>query len=415
MNILLLADVPPMPSITTGFGRVAGHLAKALHDAGNQVTQLALNYHDEPHNYPWQLVAPPPNDPLGNDWLVEAMRSPWEAVVALNDAWVLRRWHSIIHSVAINLGTDPAPFYGYFPVDCDGWPSELVDTMHLWAGVATYAQYGVDVVRAAGYSGPIAIIPHGQEPGLAQENLRHALPQSLGPSPWLVLRTDVNRRRKRYDLTISEFCEFAKDKPLPPHPRAPILWLHCADEGDDLPVREWYSRCLERTGFTFAQRPLLRSANASTPWEHPHVPDDVLKRLYATADVYLTTTEAEGWGLCMTEAAQQGALVIAGDNSVLSELWHDCALLVPQCGVRAESFGISQLDKDGNIYQKRLVLNYPVHPIGGYARALDRAYRDNARVRHLRKAGLEKWRFNPAYDWNRIEALFQDWVCASKL
>lgn len=412
MRLLILADCPPLPSLTTGFGRVAYHLCKAFHDGGHEVTQFGINYQGQSHNYPWTIAQGAKDDPLGNDWLVTALTlQPWDAVIALNDAWVLRRWHSIVHAVTAKDSQKPVPFYGYFPVDCEGWPSELIDTMHHWAGVATYAEFGVDVIRRAGYDGPVSVIPHGQEPGLALGTLRDSLPKELGPTPWLVLRADVNRRRKRYDLTISEFCEFAKDKPLPPHPKAPILWLHCADEGDDLPIRDWYARCLAKTGVVYHQRPLLRSATHGDPSAHPYLPDDVLRRLYATADVYFTTTEAEGWGLCMTEAAQQGALVVAGRNSVLGELWDGCAVLADPSGVRAETFGSTQYDRQGAPHLKRLAVEYPVYTPGTYATALDRAYRNNTHTRKLRQAGIDRWRGNPEYDWARIEELFRKWVC----
>jgi hypothetical protein len=410
LKILVLADCPPLPNLTTGFGRVAYHLCLAFHEAGHEIVQFGINYRGEFHDYPWQIIQGAKDDPLGVEWLPIALAQPWDAVVALNDAWVLRQWHSVIHVVTGQGDADPVPFYGYFPVDCDGWPSEWVDTMHLWAGVATYAQFGAEVIREAGYQGNAAIIPHGQDPTMADDDLRASLPEALGPSPWIVLRTDVNRRRKRYDLTISEFCEFAKDKPLPPHPKAPLLWLHCADEGDDLPIRDWYARCLARTGVAYDQRPLLRSAT-NNPSAHPYLPDDVLRRLYATANVYFTTTEAEGWGLCMTEAAQQGALIVAGRNSVLSELWDGCALLVEPSGIRAETCGAMMADAKGRQYPKRLAVNYPVYTPGAYAQALDRAYRDNGKVRRLRQAGLAKWRNNPDYDWPRIRGLFRDWVC----
>ena len=407
MKYLFLADAPPMPGLTTGFGRVAMHLAKALTEAGHTVVQVAVNYTGGAHDYPWKLHPTTKEDPLGNDALSILTQSEmWDGIIALNDVWVLRRYHSIIHAVSRNAGTFEPPFYGYFPVDCEGWPSELVDALPYWAGVATYSEYGVNVLRQAGYQGSVTVIPHGVEPMADVEPL--TLPAELGPSPWIVFRSDVNRRRKRYDLTISEFCEFAKNKPLPPHPTAPILWLHCAEEGDDLPIRDWYERCLKRTGYEYAQRPMIRSAHPN-PSRHPYCQDAMLAAMYARADVYFTTTEAEGWGLCMVEAARYGALVVSAANSALTGLWEGCAVMIPPSGIRAETFGVAQFDRKGAIHQKRLSLEYPVYCPGDFASGLETAYQGGSAMEQLRKAAMVKWS-QPEYHWGNIERRFVEWV-----
>ena len=70
MHILILADAPPMPGLTTGFGRVAAHLCQALVDGGHQVTQMAINYPQKTqHPYPWAMLTTKQSDPLGNDQL----------------------------------------------------------------------------------------------------------------------------------------------------------------------------------------------------------------------------------------------------------------------------------------------------------------------------------------------------------
>lgn len=407
MHLLVLADCPPLPGLTTGFGRVAAHLCQALVDGGHHVTQMAINYHQQhQHSYPWQLITTSPKDYLGNDQLVKLLkRFKPDAVIGFNDIWVCNRWFSIVWSSAKAAGLDPVPFLGYFPVDCAGYEPQLVKSLPYWSSVATYTQFGKSVLSQAGYQGECAVIPHGVEP--VQPVQPMALPDQLKDA-WIVLRTDINRSRKRYDLTIQAFCEFAKDKPLPPEPGAPVLWLHCADFGDDLPVREYYERCLARTGTRFEQRPLMRSQVGGYN-QHPFCSDQTLASIYAAASCYLQTSDAEGWGLCPMEASQHGALVIAGNHSVHSELWQDCALLVDPVDYRAETFGLLQITTQGKPIQVRSALEYPVVQSIGYAQALEVAYSHTPLVQQLKSNAAQRWQ-QSRFQWPVIEAQFRDWL-----
>jgi glycosyltransferase involved in cell wall biosynthesis len=407
MHILVLADAPPMPGLTTGFGRVAAHLCQALVDGGHTVTQVAINYLQKAqHSYPWRLLTTKAADPLGNDQLVGLIkRFKPDAVVGFNDIWVCNRWFSILWATCKNSGIAQIPFFGYFPVDCAGYEPELARLLPHWAGVATYAPFGLQVLRAAGYQGDCAIIPHGIEPPLHPS--RSLLPEPLKDA-WVVLRTDINRPRKRYDLTIQAFCEFAQGKPLPPEPGAPILWLHCADYGDDLPVREYYERTLARTGYAFEQRPLLRSHTAGDN-HHPFCSDADLAAVYASANCYLQTSDAEGWGLCPVEASQYGATVIVGNHSVHADLWPGRAFMVDPIDSRSETFGLLQIDKAGQVRQVRTALDYPVVSSHDYARALEQAYSNPDLCQQYQQRAREHWQ-SSSFQWPAIEQQFRDWI-----
>ena len=409
MHILILADAPPMPGLTTGFGRVAAHLCQALVDGGHQVTQMAINYPQKTqHPYPWAMLTTKQSDPLGNDQLVKLIkRFRPDAVLGFNDIWVCNRWFSILWATCKNLEIPQIPFLGYFPVDCAGYESELTRLLPHWAGVATYSQFGLGVLQASGYSGDCAIIPHGIEPRVNVSPMRGLLPEPLQQS-WIVLRTDINRSRKRYDLTIQAFCEFAMDKPLPPAPGAPILWLHCADYGDDLPVREYYERTLAKTGHTFNQRPMLRSQTSGHN-QHPFCSEADLGAIYATADCYLQTSDAEGWGLCPVEASLQGASIIVGNHSIHQDLWQDCAFMVDPIDHRSETFGLLQIDQHGSIQQVRTALEYPVVSSHDYAKALELAYSQPAQAEQYRQNALAQWQ-SSRFQWPVIEQQFRDWV-----
>jgi hypothetical protein len=321
--------------------------------------------------------------------------------VGFNDLWVCNMYFAVVWSTA-----KATPFYGYFPIDARGLEPRLVGHLHRWAGVATYAEFGRTVLRDAGYDGPCAVIPHGVDQHPPAKSLRDSMPPEVRDG-WLVVRADINRRRKRYDLAISAFCEFSKGKPLP-RDGGPVLWLHCADYGDDLPVRQWYEQELAKTGQRFEDRPLLRSQTQGHNL-HPYASDEFLRRLYATADCYLQTTDAEGWGLCAVEASQQGAVVVAGAHSVHSELWGGAAVLLEPVGWRAETIGLFALGAEGKPSQVRTAVEYPVFTHHAYVAGLEMAYSDRPFAEHLKGNAATRWA-EPRFQWTTIEGQFREWV-----
>ena len=194
MRILLVADCPPIGAFCTGFGRVAQHIGMALHNAGHEVTQIAVNWRRQTHDYPWVLIQPKDKDPLGYDKLTEMLkRKPYDAVLGFNDLWICNRYFSLVYAHN-RLQGQSVGFYGYFPIDAFGLPDELVSLLPHWDGVATYTEFGKGVLAEAGYRGPVEVIPHGVDRRGQAQHLRDKLPAGCKDA-FIVLRTDINRPR----------------------------------------------------------------------------------------------------------------------------------------------------------------------------------------------------------------------------
>ncbi len=406
MRVLFLADCPPIGPVTTGFGRVAAHIGKALTEAGAEVVQVAINHRSGTPPYPWQFRPTNDRDKLGCHGLIQAVRQEdWDLILGFHDLWVCNLWYLLAKAVRQQHDKPLIPFYGYFPVDALAYGADLTRWLPEWAGAATYSEFGRQVIRDAGYDGPLEVIPHGVDTLPAPtSDIRATLPQRFQDS-WIVFRHDVNRPRKRYDLAIQAFVEFAKDKPLPPDPKAPILWLHTGDPGDCLPVRAYYERCLNATGYAFDQRPLLLT-HGSKPGQHPYADEQTISNILAGVDCYLQTSDAEGWGLCPVEAAAAGCPVIVGRHSVHTELWTGAAAMVEPVGHQGYAFDIpSPIGGEPS----KTVVQYPVLLARDYAAALESVYAYPAAAN--RRAARAKARFtSPRFQWGRIETQFQHWM-----
>jgi D-inositol-3-phosphate glycosyltransferase len=135
---------------------------------------------------------------------------------------------------------------------------------------------------------------------------------------FLVLNSNRAYPRKRLDLTIAGFAQFARD-----HPDA-YLYLNACGLG--VRGRAELEGVIEKAGVT--GRVLLNLLN---PDGSP-LPDGTLRLLYNACEVGVTTSMGEGWGLGTFEHAATAAAQIVPDHTTFSENWHGAAALLPQAG-----------------------------------------------------------------------------------
>ena len=135
------------------------------------------------------------------------------------------------------------------------------------------------------------------------------------PELWdgfFVLNANRNNTRKRIDLTMEAFAEFARGKP-----ESVRLYLHMRRE-ECCNIPEMARR------FGIERRILLTRDSA----DEPDVDDEVLNLIYNACDVGINTSTGEGWGLCAFEHAATGAAQVVPRHSACAELWEDAAVLI---------------------------------------------------------------------------------------
>jgi glycosyltransferase involved in cell wall biosynthesis len=201
--------------------------------------------------------------------------------------------------------------------------------------------------------------------------------------PFVVLNPSRPASRKRIDLTLEAFAEFARDKPADV-----MLCLHQAIRGE--PEAAQRDRRIDELGI--GHRVLLDPVGPGV------ASDQRLNTLYNACDVGLTTTMGEGWGLVAFEHAAAGGAQVMPRHSACGELWQGAALLVEPARFYVPTFSPLRMGE--------------VSPVS-VAQALDDLYRDRARLRSLARAGWERAR-SPALDWQTIGAAWRE-LFASQL
>jgi len=303
--------------VETGFGRVAENLLPAL-TKEYEVVVMPSNYHGDPHPeakkykvYPAMLHG---TDPFGAHRIAEIIqREKPDLIWVTNDIWI-----------AINLWNQAKPlqeqfgfkWFVYTPIDSYGLFPSLAAPMLEWDGLATYTEFAAKELRLAGYDKHIDVVGHGTDFtkffSLNKAECRKEL--GVPNDVFIVFNGNRNQPRKRIDLTIKGFIEFAKDKP------DARLWLHMGKKDMGWPIVELFKRVARDAEYDATGKLILTSPDFSVD---NCLPVEQLNKVYNAVDVGVNTCIGEGWGLVNTEHAATGVAQVVPNHTSLKEIFHN--------------------------------------------------------------------------------------------
>lgn len=341
MKVLVYANAPV---VTTGFGRVIQNIFGPCCEMGvfkpDDIAFCGINYDGEPHDTNWNIWPAQSAHSRGDGDLFGRQRF---ATLALGNKWAFdvlfvledhftlswpiqidNQWVPFLPGLVAGLrkqhaqGRPPFKVIQYIPVDSDfvrpewvGWIPGAVDVP------VAYTHYGRRVIlnTVPQLHDKLRVIPHGTNPDtfypLSAEERAVSRKQMFGIDGDDPVILNVNRNQPRKDIpkTLQVFAEVLKR-----YPKARLV-LHMN------PV--------DSAGFNLANvREELRIPEAAVMFpanfsEARGVPDAQLNAIYNAADVYISTSRGEGWGLPVTEAMCAGTPVVAPDHTSLSEILAD--------------------------------------------------------------------------------------------
>jgi len=319
----------------TGFARVAHSVIKYLDQKKYDIHHLAVNYRGDPHDNWWKLypamwggaMTPVGPDLLGFgrfSRLIDEIKP--DLIFMLNDPWVLQKYLAlIIESKGLIPGVETIPVVTYFPVDAtEHDPEWFRDYEELVRACCVYTKFAKNVILDTGAVNPtrIEVIPHGIDKDIfypidKNEARKEIFPLNEKPeflNSFIILNANRNQPRKRIDITIRAFRDFARDKP-----ENVKLYLHMGtrDMGWDI------IRMASRYGID--DRIAISSLNTTLA----NVPDERLNQIYNACDIGINTGLGEGWGLTSWEHAATGKPQIVPDHSALPEIWGDSGIYIP--------------------------------------------------------------------------------------
>jgi glycosyltransferase involved in cell wall biosynthesis len=333
--VLLLADA----GCTTGFGVVSQQIGDRLvTQYGHDIHALAVNYRGDYWKTAMKLYVPTlknSQDIYGKGRMVEMMSMVLpDVTLMINDPYVILRLifrNDFDEEYAVGRF---APFIAYLPVDGTSFPTgwamlpDLVKSLPAWQITETQ-------LRPAPSLTPVVMSKHGHTlfpdaplvyHGIDTETFRPVsekapIVSSLGasitskreakrlfglpPDCKLILRVDRNSHRKNYVDTYRAVAPLMRDDP------DLHVWFHCRTEGDDIELNQVVQRDM-----SIADR--FHWPDRYSTFSGWGLNDLVI--LYNAADVFVSTSYGEGFGLTLGEAAACGLPIVAQNVSSIPEV-----------------------------------------------------------------------------------------------
>ena len=326
--------------VQTGFGRVAEYLLPALAEK-HEVHVLATNYHgdhdEEAIKYKTYPAMVHVSDPFGSHRIAELVQTiKPDLVWVTNDLWVAINLWDAVKSLR---ETIPFKFFVYTPIDSYGIFPELNAPVSEWDGLATYTEFGKEELVKMGYEKPISIIPHGTDftKFFPIDPLECRRELGVPEDTFIVFNGNRNQPRKRIDLTIKGFIEFARDKP------DARLWLNMGAKDMGWELIPLFKRVARDAGYDAAGKLILTSPHFST---HNCLPIEQLNKVYNCVDIGLNTCIGEGWGLVNTEHAAAGVAQVVPDHTSLKEIFNDVPRIACNGSETDRNYGLERLLPD---------------------------------------------------------------------
>lgn len=311
----------------TGFTRVLLTLLPFLREHF-KITWLGIGYRGEPVDLVDGVRLLPTNLRGGDITGAYYARLNWntltpDLVFLLNDLWYLVHYSREL----TELTGAKVPMIGYLPLD--GGLDDASHTRELtgFHQLITYTAWAADqlgtALREVGNPTSVSIAGHGVDlssfyslgdtDDLPGRMMRAQRLFGLDEPAFVVLNASRPDPRKRLDLTLAAFAQFARGKP-----RSVRLCLHQAIAHDMFvaPLRQ------QAEDLGIAER-ILWFPPVSGPLD-----DAGLNELYNACAVGLNTATGEGFGLVSFEHGATGAPQVMPAHPALCEVWRDHAMLV---------------------------------------------------------------------------------------
>lgn len=386
----------------TGFGRVTHSIGERLAiEYGHQVHVLAVNHLGDDFEsmvYPGEktpLWLYRPNTIVGSDTygqsrIIELLgKIEPDVVVMLGDPAVVLDLLYRNQYDQQKILLQYRPILSYLPIDGYNqpmnWPNTLTAVTNVVAmsnfGRVTYpgsklVYHGVDQSQFWPVSSRPIVLPDGRKLTTKKE-CKEAF--GFDPEGFLVLRVDKNSGRKDFAATWHAL------RPVMVRHRDIQVHFHCkasdAGSGINLPVLFNREPRIDKQRYFF---PDLH--NTFIGWSQVE-----MNALYNAADVFVSTSRGEGFGLTLLEAIACGVPVIAQNVSAIPEV-------VGPGGVLIEPGRLLTVPSGQDVY---------LADVEAFSEAIEQLYESRGARRDLGERGAEHAR---QFSWDYAAARFHEYI-----
>jgi len=377
-KLFIMADA----GADTGFASVTHNLIENLYDKW-EIHVLAINYQGDPHPIQSKAKLYNPSAKVQGDYYGTARISELmhvvkpDVVFMINDPWVASSYQPLLEKSVYK-----GPIVLYTPIDGLNVMSDYIKPINAFTHVVGYTQFGVDQLRLGGLEIPTSVIYHGVNKKLWKplDRAEAREKQGFGQDWFIVNVTDRNQIRKRIDLAFYYFAEWVNNTNKPVTVR---LHYHggMEDEGWNL------FQLAEALGIK--DRLIISAPNITA---HSGIPLELMPWFYAPADVGLSTTMGEGWGLTTHERMAMKIPMIVPKFSALGE-WANGGVHYTDIS-DIPYFNIRSLNTRGGIPERQSTID-----------ALEKMYSDKTYREDIAQKGYDL-ATQPKFSWRNIALQF---------
>lgn len=317
-KLLWIADFAAM----TGFGRVSGAILPRIKDKYD-ITVLACNWHGDPVEEQKDFRMFPASNrfqqaPFGEERIREIVeREKPDVVFTLNDPWIASDQYRRIQDLHKQ---GKFKFVGYLTMDSYNWLGGIDPHIAEWDAVVTFTEFGAHEFLKAGIDKPITVIPHGLDADVFYPVDKKKARKKLGLKDdiFICFNGQRNQPRKRIDITIAAFAQFAVGRP------DTQLYLHMGLKDQGWDAMGLFAREMRKHGLDPNNR-IIMTTNSPQP---PNVPVEMLNTIYNVADVGINTTKGGGWELVNFEHAACRVAQVVPDHTSTKEIFEGYGELI---------------------------------------------------------------------------------------
>ena len=375
IKVLAFCDSPICHS---GFAQVARNILGSMHEMGLEITVWGINHvlefdeygRQQGSKYPYEIIMSnyvtnedidkgyDINDVYGREKLVKFMHdNDFDIFWTMQDPYVFDGFIDKLTYLQKLQGNKFKTIL-YFPVDAAGIPKRWAEITNCFDYPVVYTEFGKERILnlLPEMENKLNVIYHGTN----VEDF-HPLPadqtkqikQNLGflEDEYLVLNVNRNQPRKDMARTLQVFAEFKKQVP-----KARLL-MFCKndDVGGNLKNRAKYYG-LNPDEIFFPNFP--KGADSKKGFN-----TEVVNQIYNIADVVISTSLGEGWGLSLTEAMACKKPVIFPNHSSITEI----------IGAEEErGFLVNAGSTDSEYIHLPAAVNDPVRPLTNVSHMLEK-------------------------------------------
>lgn len=309
MRILYVGDGP---NIDTGFGTVAKNILPRLQKMGHEIYALAINWYGDPYDHEEFPFPMWPVDKGSLDmmygyqkfWHLEEQIKP-DLIFFLNDPWVIERYMSMRPKTPNRYNK----ILAYYPTDGGPMKQSWIEMLNEFDAQVCYSNFAERVIIESNNNkrpNNLYQVYHGVDTNIFRPLNQSESRIKLGipPEAFVVGMVARNQYRKRFDIMVKAFADFAKGK------EDVKLYLHTTlhDVGWDIAdlVKQF-----DLGGKLILTQDLRPDRG---------VPPDMLNVIYNSFDVNALISLGDGFGLPVAESMATACAQLVSGHSCLQEL-----------------------------------------------------------------------------------------------